>query len=147
MSEQLTDDDRAALDQLVAAYAAAVDARDWDALADLFTEDAVLVTPDPPRSLEPVVGARGRAEIVDVVAKVGAFASTSHVVATSAWEPSASGAAGRTTSEAHHHVDGPEPHSWVWEVEYRDRCVRTEHGWRLHVRTLTVLRIEKRSGG
>jgi ketosteroid isomerase-like protein len=142
---ELSTQDRAALDALVAAYAAAVDARDWVALGDLFTDDAALVTPDPPRSLQPVVGSRGRAAIVALVAKVADFVSTSHVVASSEWEASGSGAFGRTTGEAHHHVDGPEPHSWIWDVEYRDRCVRTEQGWRLAVRTLTVLRIEKRS--
>ncbi|MFL6107987.1 MAG: nuclear transport factor 2 family protein [Marmoricola sp.] len=140
---ELSEQDLAELDALVSAYAAAVDARDWAALGDLFTEDAALVTPDPPRSLEPVLGWRGRAEIVAAVSEVAAFASTSHVVVSSEWEPSGSGALGRTTGEAHHRVEGPDPHSWVWDVLYQDRCVRTGDGWKLSVRALTVLKIEK----
>jgi ketosteroid isomerase-like protein len=42
--------DRLALAELPERYAALVDARDLDRLADLFSADAVLVTPDPPRS-------------------------------------------------------------------------------------------------
>lgn len=130
-------------ENLVAAYAAAVDARDWAALADLFVEDGVLLTPDPPRSLEPVVASRGWEEIVSTVRKVEAFASTEHRVESSEWRVEDAAAVGFTTGEAHHHVDGPEPHSWVWYVEYRDECIRTGTGWRFATRALTVRRIEK----
>lgn len=143
----LSAQDLVELDALVRAYAAAVDARDWAGLGDLFTEDATLLTPDPPRSFAPVTETRGRQEIVALVATVGDFAGTAHVVAGSEWEASGTGARGRTTGQAHHHVDGPEPHSWVWDVEYRDRCERTENGWRIAVRALTVLTIERRSRG
>ncbi|MFL6022854.1 MAG: nuclear transport factor 2 family protein [Marmoricola sp.] len=142
---ELGPEDTAELDDLVRAYAAAVDHRDWVALGELFTDDAALVTPDPPRSLAPVLESRGREAIVALVSQVAAFAGTTHVVATSEWQISGSGASGRTTGEAHHHVDGPEPHSWVWDVEYRDRCVRTANGWRIAFRALSVPRIEKRS--
>ena len=131
-------------EDLVAAYAAAVDARNWAGLADLFVEGAVLATPDPPRSLEPVVESRGREAIVATVRKVEAFASTQHLVGSSEWQVDETTATGVTTGEAHHHVDGPEPHSWVWYVEYRDECVLTGSGWQFATRALTVLRIEKR---
>ena len=130
--------------ELAAAYAAAVDARDWAALADLFVEDAVLVTPDPPRSLDPVVESRGREQIVATIRRVEAFAATEHRVGSTDWEGDDATATGRTTGEAHHHVDGAEPHSWVWYVEYRDEVVRTGAGWRFTTRALTVSRIEKR---
>jgi hypothetical protein len=132
-------------DDLVAAYAAAVDARDWVALAGLFVDGAVLVTPDPPRSLEPVLESRGRDEIVATVRKVEAFAGTHHLVESSEWQVDGAVAHGITTGEARHHVDGPEPHSWVWYVEYRDECIRTGSGWRFETRALTVRRIEKQS--
>ena len=132
-------------DDLVAAYAAAVDARDWVALAGLFVDGAVLVTPDPPRSLEPVLESRGRDEIVATVRKVEAFASTDHLVESSQWQVDDAAATGFTTGEARHHVDGPEPHSWVWYVEYRDEFIRTGSGWRFETRALTVRRIEKQS--
>jgi hypothetical protein len=132
-------------EDLVAAYAAAVDARNWAVLADLFVEGGVLVTPDPPRSLEPVVESRGREAIVATVRKVEAFASTDHLVESSQWQVDDAAATGFTTGEARHHVDGPEPHSWVWYVEYRDDCIRTEAGWRFATRALTVRRIEKQT--
>jgi len=132
-------------EDLVAAYAGAVDARNWAALADLFVEGAVLVTPDPPRSLEPVVESRGRDRIVATVRQVEAFAGTEHRVVSTRWQVADSTATGLTTGEAHHHVAGPEPHSWVWYVEYRDECIRTGSGWRFETRALTVRRIEKQS--
>lgn len=131
-------------EDLVTAYAVAVDARDWAALADLFVEDAVLLTPDPPRSLEPVVASRGRDAIVATVQQVAAFAATEHRVQPGTWQLDGATASGSTTGEAHHHVDAPQPHTWVWYVEYRDACVRTGTGWRFATRALTLHRIEKR---
>ncbi|WP_183407134.1 nuclear transport factor 2 family protein [Nocardioides marmorisolisilvae] len=130
-------------EDLVTAYAAAVDARDWVALADLFVEDGALITPDPPRSLEPVIASIGRDAIVATVRKVEGFAGTDHVVDSTHWQVDGSAASGLTIGQAHHHVDGPEPHSWVWYVEYRDDAVRTEAGWRFATRRLTLARIEK----
>lgn len=142
---ELTPEDLSALDALVLDYAAAVDDRDWAELASLFTEDAELITPDPPRSLEPVTTSRGLQEIVATARQVASFASTSHVVEASTWRATAAGAHGTTTGEAHHHVaDVPDPHAWVWHVEYRDECVRAGDGWRLARRALTVRSIEKR---
>lgn len=143
----LSGQDLAELDALVAAYAAAVDARDWVTLGGLFTEDAVLLTPDPPRSLDPVLEAAGRIAIVATVQQVAAFAGTEHLVTRSEWSGSGDEATGRTTGEAHHHVDGPDPHSWVWHVSYVDDCVRTEAGWRIARRALAVRQIEKRRAG
>jgi ketosteroid isomerase-like protein len=139
--------DQAALDDLVAAYASAVDRRDWERLATVFTEDAVLLTPDPPRSSEPVLEAVGRAAIVATVRQVEAFVSTEHLVTASEWTGTAEEAVGRTTGEAHHRVEGPQPHSWVWHVSYLDDCVRTDEGWRIARRALTVDQIEKRRAG
>jgi hypothetical protein len=142
---ELAPEDLSALDDLVLDYAGAVDARDWVVLAELFTEDAELVTPDPPHSLAPVVTSLGRAAIVATVRQVASFSSTSHVVIGSTWTATAAGASGETTGEAHHHVaDVPDPHAWVWHVAYHDDCVRTDGGWRIARRALTVRRIEKR---
>ncbi len=41
-SEHTLHDDRVQIDDLLTAYAAAIDAKDWDLLASLFTEEAVL---------------------------------------------------------------------------------------------------------
>lgn len=76
-------------------YAVAVDARDWDAGAELFTEDGVLVVPDPPDHLGPVRTSRGRAEIRAALAELEATDSTRHEVL--GVEPD-----GRVACVAHH---------------------------------------------
>lgn len=137
--------DHAALTQLVASYAAAVDQRDWTGVADLFTPDAVLVMPDPPRSLTPAVEAAGPDAIVAAMSQLTAFARTFHHVTGSVWTPDGPGSVlGRTTSEAHHVEDSAEPRSWVWHVVYQDRCVRDGLGWLFVRRELTVAMIEAR---
>ena len=132
---------------LVTAYARAVDGRDWTALADLFTEEAVLVTPDPPRSLDPVLEARGRTAILAAVSKVSTFDRTEHVVTSTTWDVDGDVASGTTTGEAHHVVLGADPHAWVWQVEYADEAVQVAGGWRFARRALTVRAIEKRPVG
>ncbi|ETB39694.1 hypothetical protein N602_14680, partial [Mycobacterium avium subsp. hominissuis 10-5606] len=57
----LSADDRGALSDLVHRYAAGVDDRRFDAVAELFTVDAELVVPAPPAELRPVHTHRGRA--------------------------------------------------------------------------------------
>jgi hypothetical protein len=133
------------LDQLASAYAAAVDGRDWSALAELFAPDAVLATADPPRSLEPVIAVAGRRQIIETVKSLTTFARTFHHVTGSVWTPTGpDNAIGRTTSIAHHVEDGPETHSWVWHVIYQDISVRTDSGWLFARRELTIAMIEKR---
>jgi ketosteroid isomerase-like protein len=137
--------DRSDLDDLVARYAAAVDRRDWAALGALFAEDAVLVTPDVTGSLEPLVESHGRDAVVATISAVAGFAATLHHLTGSVWEVSGSTAEGRTTAVAHHVEAGPEPRSWVWHVEYADRCTRSGAGWVFSRRTLTVRMIEARA--
>ena len=59
----LSADDRAALTDLVHRYAARVDDRQFTSLADLFTDDAELMLPDPPAVLDPVTTHRGHPAI------------------------------------------------------------------------------------
>src|SRR5690606_32219407 len=56
---RLSTGDRVELADLVARYALHVDRRDLAALAGLFTDDAVLVLPDPPERMGPVLVHRG----------------------------------------------------------------------------------------
>ena len=148
----MTPEDQQALTGLVAGYAAAVDRRDWTALAALFTSDAVLVTPDPPRSLGPTTTSRGPEAIVATVRAVESFACTLHHLTGTVWSGGAGEASGRTsgrtsgrsTAVAHHVEDGAEPRSWVWHLEYADTCVRGEGGWRFARRELTLRMIELR---
>lgn len=137
--------DHTPLTQLVASYAGAVDGRDWTGVAGLFAPDAVLVMPDPPRSLAPVLEACGRDAIAAAMSQLSAFARTFHHVTGSVWVPDGlDHVVGRTTSEAHHVEDTAEPRSWVWHVVYQDRCVRDGRGWLFERRELTVALIEAR---
>ncbi|MFL6157140.1 MAG: nuclear transport factor 2 family protein [Marmoricola sp.] len=136
--------DRWDLTDLVSTYAAAVDGRDWEALGALFTARAVLVTPDPPRSLTPVTESRGRDAIVATVSAVGSFACTVHHVTGSTWSVAGDAVLGRTTGVAHHVEVGPSPRSWAWHVVYADAFVPTDLGWRFERRELTVRMIEER---
>ena len=61
-------------------YAAAVDARAWDAAAALFTEDGVLVVPNPPEKMSAVEAHHGRAEIRAAFAELEGTDSTRHEV-------------------------------------------------------------------
>jgi hypothetical protein len=138
--------DRLDLAELTTTYAAAVDERDWAMVADLFVPAAVLRTPDPPRSLAPVVESAGREQILATVRRLTAYVRTMHHLTGSVWRADGTtGAFGRTTAVAHHVEDLSEPRSWVWHLIYRDRCVRGEDGWRFERRELTVAMIEGRS--
>jgi hypothetical protein len=149
MSAELDGFARMELADLAARYAAAVDSREWERLAALFTADAVLIGPDVPRSLAPVLDSRGREAIVATMHQLTAFASTFHHVTGSYWTANGrNGALGRTTTIAHH-VEAPPPgteetRSWVWHVVYEDRCTRTEAGWQFERRALTVKMVEAR---
>jgi ketosteroid isomerase-like protein len=137
------------LAELVSAYAASVDSRDWDRLGALFADDAVLISPDVPRSMKPVLEARGRPAVLEAVQQLSAFACTFHHVTGTFWtDDGEHGARGRTTTIAHH-VEHPQPgsdetRSWVWHATYEDRCTRTEAGWQFTRRALTVQMIEAR---
>jgi ketosteroid isomerase-like protein len=131
-------------ERLVSAYAAAVDARDWVALGRLFTADAVLLTPDPPRSLDPVIESRGRESILATIQQVSAFEWTEHLIGATTWTVDGTTASGTTTGEAHHVVVGAQ-HAWVWLVEYADDCSLSDVGWQFTRRVLTVRAIERRS--
>jgi hypothetical protein len=141
---ELRAQDHSDLTQLAASYAAAVDDRDWTRLAALFTPGAVLVRPDPPRSLTPSLEEIGAAAIVAAVGQLTAFARTFHHLTGSIWTSDGITATGRTTAEAHHLEAGENARSWVWHLIYLDRCVRGAAGWVFSRRELTIAIIEVR---
>lgn len=137
----LSTDDRLLLTDLVHRYAALVDEREAAAVARLFTEDGVLVSPDPPRSLDPVVEHAGRAAIEQVMAAVVALETSVHaitgVVLDAGEEPDT--ATGRVTCFAHHLARRDDaPYDVVWAVRYQDTYRRTPDGWRFARRVATV---------
>lgn len=114
-------------------YAAAVDARDWDAGAALFTEDGVLVVPDPPRHLGPVHASHGRSEIRTALAELEATDRTRHQVL--GVEPD-----GRVACVAHHVLG---ERCIDWHLHYVD----TYDGGLISRRELHIDRIETHPAG
>ena len=147
----LPEDVRTALDHqalrgLAERYAYHADRRDAGAVAALFTEDGVLVTPDVPKELGPVNERRGRTAIEEAIAGLASLRSTVHLVVGQVCEVEGDEAAGVTSCEAHHlsGEDG-EVSDWTWMIRYRDRFRREPDGWRFSRRELFVEWVEQRS--
>lgn len=140
--------DRLALADLVHLYAAAVDDRRFDDVAELFTETAELRLPDPPRSLEPVRSQRGRDGVRAAMDALLAVERTEHAIVGEVYAvgPEPGYALGRITAIAHHwtrHDDRVT--DLVWHLRYDDEYLRTASGWRIHGRALTINAIETRT--
>jgi uncharacterized protein (TIGR02246 family) len=132
--------DRVALRGLVERYAAAVDARDADAVAHLFTEDGRLVLHlMPGTEVEPVV----RSGRVEIAAALGAgltrYRVTTHVIGGQVLELDGTEADGVTLCLAHHVLDTEDGSELlVMAIRYHDRYVK-EHGlWRFAERRLRL---------
>lgn len=139
--------DRACLEELVRRYATLVDRRDLDAVADLFTEDAVLVLPDPPARLDPFRVHTGRAAVSRALSVLRDVPATRHEVTHLALAVArgAGTAAGTVTGVAHHFFR--RRHGGVvdvvWHVRYADTYRRQDGRWRIARRELTVDRLER----
>lgn len=139
--------DRLALADLVHIYASAVDDRRFDDVAELFTDNAELRLPDPPRTLEPVRRHHGRDGVRTAMASLAVIARTEHAIVgevyAAADEPDY--ALGRITCIAHHFsLRGEHASDLVWHLRYDDEYLRTRVGWRIHGRALTINAIETR---
>jgi ketosteroid isomerase-like protein len=130
------------LSDLVHRYALHVDDRRWDAVAALFTDDAVLVVPEPPRTLEPAVS-RGVSEAMAALA--GAL-RTVHEVHGEVYEQTPDGARGVVRGTTHHLLerDGGTV-DLTWRLRYDDAYRRTPAGWRFARRALTIDVVEVES--
>ena len=137
--------DRLALSDLVHRYAAGIDERQFDDVVELFTTDATLSLPDPPRSLEPTAVHGGHSEIRTAVRAVAAAARTQHAIVGEVYTPEPGGAYGRISCIANHFSrDDDEVTNVAWYLRYDDEYVRTDAGWRFRRRTLTIDAIETR---
>lgn len=141
--------DRAALTDLVDRYAALVDDRDFDALGALFTDDAVLRQPRPPRTMAPADAVHGRAAIVANFTRLRGLHATQHAVVGRVF--SAAGpaeATGRIACIAHH-VSGADGAltDHAWHLTYLDRYRRSDGRWRIRERILRLDWIEERDVG
>ena len=114
-------DDRTLLVELLAELAAATDARDWDTIAGLLTEDCV------------AYGARGPAAVVERMrAHLGGVGPTQHLLGNH--RVGVDGDTARTLSygRVHHVGAGPMTGSFYECLgDYDARWVRTADGWRL----------------
>jgi hypothetical protein len=139
--------DRAALCDLVHRYAAHVDERQFDVVAELFTVTAELAVPEPPATLHPIHSHRGRAAIATAVAAVAQTVRTLHAIVGEVYDV-ASGphsARGRIACIAHHWNErADEIIDVVWHLRYDDEYELTDAGWRISRRALTILAIETR---
>ncbi|MGE5696167.1 MAG: nuclear transport factor 2 family protein [Candidatus Sericytochromatia bacterium] len=136
--------DRLALSDLVHRYAAGVDDRRFADVAALFADDATLTTPDPPRTLEPVVVHRGRTEIERAIASVAQTDRTVHAIGGEIYSTATQYMRGRITCIAHHFTssDGKAT-DIVWFLRYDDEYVCTDARWRFKSRALTIDAIER----
>lgn len=144
---RLSTDDRLALSGLVHRYAANVDDREFDSAVELFTTDAELAVPAPPADLTPVHSHRGKDAIATAVAAVAAVARTEHAIIGEVYDPAPrpDAARGRIACVAHHWNErGDEVVDVVWHLRYDDAYERTEAGWRISRRALTVNALETR---
>ena len=134
-----------ALSGLVHRYAAHVDDRQFDSVAELFTTDAELAVPEPPAELTPVHRHRGREAIAAAVGAVAAVIRTEHAIVGEVYDGSPGAATGRITCIAHHwNRRDDEFVDVVWHLRYDDQYEATEAGWRISRRELTINAIETR---
>jgi 3-phenylpropionate/cinnamic acid dioxygenase small subunit len=120
--------DRLEIQDLLSRYCHAIDFRDWDALDDVFTPDAMI-------DYTEMGGARGPyADIKRWLPEaLGPFPAYQHMVATTKLELDGDSARSRTilfNPMTHRAEDGTEQVFFVG-LWYRDRLVRTADGWRI----------------
>lgn len=142
----LSASDRAALRELSERYAAGADDRDLACVTALFATDGVLVVPDPPSSLEPVMAHEGRAGITAGLAALDTTLATTHVIASASYEATDHGARGRVRCIAHHVLPGRDGLvDLVWFLHYDDEYTRatSDSAWQIAHRAVTIDWIEK----
>lgn len=151
--------DTEALRALSAEYAAAVDGRDGEAFADLFTASGELLVPDVPDDLDPVVSRTGHKELRQVPEGLRRFARTFHQVTDHRFLFKGERATGEVRCVAHHVAIASRSHrtrgrsraktadrvgtDTVWFIRYVDDYVRAASGWRFERRVLHLEWIEE----
>lgn len=123
--------DRLEIQELLAEYSHAIDARDWDALDDVFTPDARI-------DYSAMGGSAGGLEETKrfLERAMALFADFQHLVATSKLTIDGDVAEGRTICHNPMVIDrgDGETHVFFCGLWYRDRFVRTSEGWRIEER-------------
>ena len=139
--------DLLALRALVDHYARAVDARDADAFAGLFTADGVLAVYESDGA-EPVVEYRGHDALRDVMDLLRSFSSTFHLMANHLCRTAGAEATGEVYCMAHHLTEAAGGATdLVMYIRYRDAYARTPDGWRFARRDVLRQWTEERPAG
>lgn len=143
--------DRLEILAIASRYAAAVDTRDLTAATGLFATDAVLVVPNPPRELSPVLENVGHEAIATALSQVTSVDLTLHEIVGQFVDEGSTpdDAVGHVRCVAHH-VTGEQ--DVVWHLHYRDTYVRLSEGWRiarreLHLDLIEICRVRPRVAG
>lgn len=139
--------DRLDLSDLVHRYAAYVDARRFGDVAELFTATAQLSVPKPPESLAPSVRYDDQAGVRTAMAALSAVVRTHHAIAGEVYTeaPGADTATGAIAGVAHHWTENDgQITDVIWYLRYTDEYRRTEVGWRIALRALSIDAIETR---
>jgi hypothetical protein len=124
--------DLLALRARVDRYAVAVDARDRDGFAGLFTPDGALAVYETDDGAPPVVEYAGPDALRSVMDLLSGFSTTFHLMANHLAVVAGDEGTGDVYCMAHHIVeaeDGGET-DLVMYIRYRDSYVRTPEGWR-----------------
>lgn len=121
-------DDRTALVELLAGFAAATDARDWETIRSLLTDDVL------------GYGARGPAAVVErMQAHLGGVGPTQHLLGNHRVRVEGDEARTLTSGRVHHVGAGPMAGSFYECLgDYDDRWVRTASGWRISQRRFEI---------
>jgi hypothetical protein len=130
-------EDRAALGELVAAYARAADRRQAEESAALFVEDGSYTIVDG--DAEPITVA-GRERMARGFARLSRYESTFHHVGQQSLVLDGDRATGETYCLAHHveRADNGSRSVMIMHIRYQDSYVRTPQGWRFEQRVLMV---------
>lgn len=132
MPDSPTVDDRLALAELAARYAAAVDLRDFERLREVFVDDCRL---DTGRSVREGVDA-----VIEAMRGLLRYEATSHVVGQQLLDTVDGEVHGLTWCTAHHlRTDDGDRTDTVMHIRYHDRFVRVDDGWRIATRRLELL--------
>ena len=122
--------DRLEIQDLLTSYCCAIDARDWDALDEIFTADAII-------DYTEAGGARGNLQetkaYLDKALKP--FSGMQHMLGLPMIKVSGDTATARTTLFNPMVMDRDgSPHVFFVGLWYRDELIRTEAGWRIQSR-------------
>jgi len=147
--------DEVELRSLSTGYAAAVDRCDGAMLAALFVPDGVLMVPDYPDDLRPVIARRGHDALRRLPEGLRRYQRTFHQLSNHHYEVVGDRASGQVACVAHHVTgdggvtgdrpagDRPAGTDSVWFIRYRDDYARTAAGWRIERRELHLQWVEE----